>query len=130
MLESQGVPLPAGFAFGEFFTTDRAGTIDAMVDYTFATSPMVVWIARGQCTAGQFGAGTCDYAATSFAGARPRRVSVTNAAAGTYTLIVGNGASVDESISYQVVLSPSAAGAASAGAQPVEGGWQTRLSRR
>jgi hypothetical protein len=129
VLERRNVSLQPSFAFGEFFTTDRAGTIDANVDYTFATSPIVVWIARGQCTADQFGAGACDFAATSFAGSKPRRVSVTNAPAATYTLIVGNGGSEAESVSYQVILTPSAASAASAGAPSFEGGWRTRLPR-
>lgn len=130
VLDRRNVSVRAGFAVGEFFTTDRAGTLEAVVDYTFATSTMVVWVARGQCTADQFGANQCDYAASSFVGAKPRRVSVTGAAAGTYTLIVGNGASQDESISYQVVLTPSAAAAANAGAGArAEGSYVVRLPR-
>ena len=103
--------LPVDFVTGGYFTTDRAGTIVATVDYTFATSRILVWIARGQCTFEQFSAEQCTYAATSFAGPDPRSVSVTGAAAGTYTLIVANSGPVDEAFSVQVVLTPSAASA-------------------
>jgi hypothetical protein len=107
--------ISAHFARGQYFTTDRAGTLDATIDYTFAESAIVVWIARGRCAPEQFGAGGCDFAATSFAGEKPRRVSITSAAAGQYTIVVGNGGPKDEAISYQVVLTPSVA-AASVGA--------------
>ena len=103
--------LPVEFVTGGYFTTDRAGTIVATVDYTFATSQIVVWIARGECTFEQFSADQCTYAATSFAGGDPRVVSVTGAAAGTYTLIVFNAGPADEAFSVQVVLTPSAASA-------------------
>jgi hypothetical protein len=105
------VAIPLDFVAGTFFATDRAGTLDATVDYTFADSRMVVWIARGRCTADQFGAEQCDFAATSFTGPKPRRVSVTGAAPGNYTLIIGNGGPRDESISMQVVLTPTVAAA-------------------
>jgi hypothetical protein len=103
--------LDVNFAFGEYFTTDRAGTLEAIVDHTFANSLILVWIARDQCTAELFDAEQCNYAATSFAGSKPRRVSFTGAAAGTYTLIVGNGGPQAEAVSYQVVLTPSASSA-------------------
>src|SRR4051794_38036655 len=48
---SQGnTALAVNTARGVFFTTSRAGTLDTTVDYTFADSNIVVWIARGQCT--------------------------------------------------------------------------------
>jgi hypothetical protein len=121
--------LPVDFVTGGFFTTDRAGTIVATVDYTFATSQIVVWIARGQCTFEQFSADQCTYAATSFAGGDPRTVSITGAAAGTYTLIVFNAGPADEAFSVQVVLTPSAASASdeSAFRTPVRpSGWFLR----
>jgi hypothetical protein len=99
------------FVTGAFFTTDRMGTIDATVDYTFIDSRIVVWIARGRCTPEQFNANSCDFAATSFTGSKPRRVSVTAAAPGTYTFIVGNAGPRDESFSYQIVHTPTVAAA-------------------
>ena len=104
--------LPAGSATGAAFNTDRTGTIEATVDYTFASSDIVVLIARGNCTADLFLADQCVYAATSLSGPKPRVVTVPGAAAGTYTLIVGNLGAVDEAIATQVLLRPGAAGAA------------------
>lgn len=101
-------PIPAGFAYGQTFTTSRAGTLDATIDYTYATNQIVVWMARGNCTVQLFQANQCDFAATSFAGSKPRKVSVTGTSAGTFTLIVGNFGTQDESVSYQVVLTPTA----------------------
>lgn len=126
--------LDVDFAFGQSFTTDRAGTLEAVIDYTFANSLILVWIARGQCTAEQFSAEQCNYGATSFAGAKPRRVSLTGATAGTYTLIVGNGGPQAESLSYQVVLTPSASAASTRTGESLPAGtrgWSgVRLPRR
>jgi len=110
--------LDVNFVNGEFFTTDRAGTLDATVDYTFASSQIVVWIARGQCSFQQFLDDQCTYAATSFAGSKPRRVSVTGASAGTYTFIVFNAGPDAEAISFQVVLTPSAGAASAVATEP------------
>jgi hypothetical protein len=44
--------------------------------------------------------------------AKPERIRTGNAAAGTYTLFIENTGPGDESLSFQVVLTPSAAGAA------------------
>jgi hypothetical protein len=88
------------------FTTSRAGTIDITIDYTYTSNVILVWVARGTCTWEQFDAEQCTYAATSFTGGKPRKVSVTGAAAGAYTLLVGNVGPDDDSIAFQVVLTP------------------------
>jgi hypothetical protein len=90
------------------FTTDQPGTLDATIDYTLATDTIVVWLARGTCDVDTFLAQQCQYAATSFAGPKPRKISVTAAAAGTYTLIVWNVGPNDERIAFQVVLTATA----------------------
>ena len=131
---SQGsTALEVDFVTGTYFTTGRAGTLDATVDYTYADSFLVVWIARGQCTAELFDADQCDFAATSFTGSKPRRVSVTGAAAGTYTLIAANGGPRDESISYQVVLTPTVASApvrSESASSSAAAGWSAPIRRR
>jgi hypothetical protein len=105
--------IPVYYVYGEYFTTDRAGTLDATIDYTYANSQILVWIARSTCTPSLFAVDQCEYLATSFAGPKPRRVSVTGAAAGNYLLLVGNLGPQDESVSYQVVLTPTASSGAS-----------------
>ena len=129
---SGSTAIRAGFAAGAFFSTDRVGTLDATVDYTHATSQITVWIATGLCTAEQFGADQCTIATTSFAGPKPRIVTLTGAAAGNYTLIVGNGGPNDEAISVQVVLTPSAGAAsdeaATAASVRPDAWWSRRMS--
>jgi hypothetical protein len=123
--------VPSGFAFGDYFSTDRTGTLEAVIDYTFPASVILVWIARGQCTAELWEADQCTYAATSFAGGKPRRVSVAGATAGTYTLVLANFGDQDEAVSFQVILTPTAAAAAAAEA-PVTAtrpGWFGRTRR-
>jgi hypothetical protein len=134
VVRSGSFDLPVDFVAGSFFTTDRAGTIVATVDYTFANSDILVWIARGECTFEQFVDDTCTYAATSFSGGDPRSVAVAGAAAGTCTLIVYNGGPADEAFSVQVVLTPSAAtvGNPSAGVAKrvnLESAWRGRAAR-
>ncbi len=103
--------LPAGFAGAELFTTTRAGTIVATVDYTFPDSGILVWLARGECTEEMFFADQCPFAATSLSGARPRTLTVPGASVGVYTFIVGNLGPQDEAIAMQVVFTPSASAA-------------------
>ncbi len=123
--------IPAGYLYAWNFTTSRTGTMDITVDYTYAENTMLVWVARGTCTADQFQAEQCTYAATSFTGSKPRKVSVTGAAAGTFTLIVGNLGPKDDSIAFQVVLTPTAsAGGVGASIQAVPGGFMIPYPRR
>jgi hypothetical protein len=115
VLETGG-PIGAGYVWAWPFTTSRAGTIDATVNYTYSTNALVVWVARGSCTSEQFVADQCVYAATSFAGPNPRKVSVTGAAAGDFIILIGNAGPEDDSVSFQVVLTPTAASAGGAAA--------------
>jgi hypothetical protein len=96
--------LSVGFARGTFFSSDRAGTLEATVDYTSAASQVAVWIARGKCSFEQFEADHCSFAALSMSGDKPRRVTATGVAAGDYTLIIGNFGPIEERVSFRVVL--------------------------
>jgi hypothetical protein len=94
------------------FTTTQAGRLDATVDWTFATNDVDVLLTRGNCTFEQLDAGACDIAVFSVSEtAKPEKVSLTGAAAGSYTLFIGNEGPTDEGVSYQVVLAPGASSA-------------------
>ena len=80
-------------------------------DWTFATNDVDVAIARGDCTFDQFEAAQCEILAMTISTTtKPERASVPSAAVGTYTLFVANFGPTAESISYQIVLTPSATG--------------------
>jgi len=109
-----GGPLPAE-SIGQLppFTTTRAGALDATVDWTHATSDLDVYLVRGNCSGEQFLADQCTMVAFSESTtAKPEKVHADNAAAGTYTLFILNAGKSEERISFQVVLTPSATGAA------------------
>jgi hypothetical protein len=111
--QGNGFPLEAGFVGRVPFTTTRAGALDATVDWTFATNDLDVALTRGDCSFEQFEAQQCTIAAFSIsATAKPEKIRVDGAAAGAYTLFVENTGPGDESVSFQVVLTPSATGTA------------------
>jgi hypothetical protein len=106
--QMSGLSVPVNYAYGIYFDTTATGTIDVTVDYTFANSNLAVWVASGRCTADQFGNNQCPFLATSLSGAKPRKISLPNQVAGSYTLIAGNFGPQEEAISYQVVFTRSA----------------------
>lgn len=115
VMEGSIASLPVDYVAGQYFSTTAAGTIDVTVDWTFTENTIYVWLAKGKCTFEQFDAGACEYATTSFASRpKPRVLSVPGAAAGTYTLIIGNLGPRDEATSYQVVLTSASAASTSA----------------
>jgi hypothetical protein len=128
---SQGsTDVPVGYAYGVYFDVSPTGTIDATVDYTYADTILLAWIAKGQCSADQFGNDQCQFVASSVTGGKPRRVSATGQPAGTYTLIFGSLGPKDEAVSYQVVFSATAAAAAPPAAserRSSEGSFRVRL---
>lgn len=128
--QQSGVSVPVGYAFGAYFDISATGTIDATVDYTYADTLMLVWLAKGRCTEEAFAADQCQYVATSLTGPKPRKVSASGQAAGTYSLVFGSLGPKDESVSYQVVFTQTAtSGGAPAAStrRPAEPGFLTRL---
>lgn len=95
------------------FTASGAGTLDATVDWTFASDLLLMYITQGDCTGAQFATDVCPddpACACRFAVRsenpfmKPRLLTLANAAAGPYTLIVWNLGPNDESISFQIGL--------------------------
>jgi hypothetical protein len=116
------------------FTTSAAGTLDVQVDWTFASNDVDVYLARGSCSFEQFVSQRCDLAAFSeSATAKPERLTVPNAAAGMYTLLIGNLGPGDESLSYVVGLTAggtlSTSSARAAAGQPSRARGYVRAAR-
>lgn len=98
-----GLPPDTG-VIGTFETT-RAGDLEFIVDWTFATNDIGLLLYRGECTEEQFNADECDLADIADSPtAKPERVGIVGAPAGTYSLIVFNLGETEESFSYQVLL--------------------------
>jgi hypothetical protein len=82
------------------------------VDWTFAANDLDVLMTRGDCSFEQAEALQCTVLVFSLSTtAKPERIRVENAAAGAYTLFVENTGPGDESVSFQVVLTPTTASA-------------------
>lgn len=102
--------LPARYLAMIPFTTTQTGTIDVTVDWTFASNDVDVYLARGACSFEEFVALQCQLVAFSESTvAKPEKLSVPNAVAGGYTLLIGNLGPGDESVAFQVVLTPALA---------------------
>jgi hypothetical protein len=89
------------------FATTTTGRFDVAVDWTFPSTPIAVYVVRGSCSIDELNARTCDFVVRSEASTtpKPRRLSASNVAAGSFDLIVGNAGDQDEAVSAQVVLS-------------------------
>ena len=94
------------------FTTPVAGRIDVTVDWQLDSDDLDVYVARGSCNFDQFFGGQCEVLGRSESRtAKPETASVASAAAGRYTLFIGNHGPHDESYSWKVVVTPEAAAA-------------------
>jgi hypothetical protein len=98
-------------------TTSGVGSLEATVDWTFASNRLFMYISHGVCTVDQFSADVCPFdpacgcrfavrAENPFM--KPRVLTHPTAATGPYTLIVWNLGPEDESISFQVALTRTA----------------------
>jgi hypothetical protein len=92
------------------FTTTKAGTLTATVDWTFATNQMEMALAKGTNTCfsnNNFDFNLCTndvVSATSADGSKPKLLTVGSLPAGTYTLYVANLGPNAESWSFQIFL--------------------------
>jgi hypothetical protein len=78
--------------------TTATGTLEATVDWTFASNQVgLVW-ASGNCTLDP----NCTPLVQDATLNKPKTVSAVDVAAGTYTLLVANLGTTNESVSYQV----------------------------
>jgi hypothetical protein len=126
-----GLPVAQAWASPPF-TTTSAGRLEVTVDWTFARTDLDVYVLRGtvaNCTIAQFNARQCDLAAFSESvTAKPEKVTVASAPAGTYTILVANWGPDQESFSYQAVSTSGASAATShSQGQPQKSGALRRI---
>ena len=123
-----GLALEAGFTGRVIVTTTQAGTLKATVDWTFDENDIDVGIFAGDCSFDQFVGGQCEMvAASASTTAKPERIEGA-ASAGTYTLFIVNIGPGDETLSYQVVLTPDATAASSASRSKLQ--WRLKVPPR
>ena len=109
IVEAQRQGAPADYVRHEF-TTSGAGTLEVNADWTFSSSQMLVGVVRGFCSFDQIdvalrgGAVACPEVDGDFPSPKPARLTITNLAAGSYTLIIANITNNAESGNYQVFL--------------------------
>ena len=93
-----------------FFVTiphrnDARGDVEFIVDWTFEESFLWIYVTDGFCTADQFRQDACPFRVRSETRQpKPRRLRVANREAGQMSLIVWNVGEIDESISWQGLL--------------------------
>jgi hypothetical protein len=107
--QGNGYPLEELNAGSVPFTTSATGTVEAIVDWTFASNDLDVYLARGACSFEQLIVDQCTILSFSESTtAKPERPRATNVPAGTHTMWVVNIGPGDESVSYQVVFTANA----------------------
>jgi hypothetical protein len=94
------------------FTTSAAGTIDITVDWTIPADGIHVFLSANECSLDEVNNGTCRFLTESPpSSVKPRVLTLTGAAAGAYTLYIGNRGPAEESVSWQVGLTTGGTGA-------------------
>ena len=81
-------------------TTRAAGILEGTVDWTLASNNISLFWGQGDCRANL----NCSTLAQVTTTQKPKILTLQNAQPGTYTLIVANMGTTDESVSYRVVL--------------------------
>ena len=103
--------------FVDPFTTAQKGDLDITVDWTFPEDIIAALVSKGSCTIDQINASQCTLISSSQESAtpKPRVITITGVAAGTYQLYVGNRGPRTETLSVQVGLTtPGTAGSSAA----------------
>jgi len=126
-------PVPARTLIPLPFTFNATARLDVILDWTSPSSPMGVYAVQGACDLGQFNARTCNFLIRSEPSTvKPRRVSASNVAPGSYALYIANFADQDESAAVQIISSSATCAPLSAAAPTAQGSAPTvsRMVRR
>jgi hypothetical protein len=135
VIASNNGPVLSKYVVLDPFSVASTGRLDVTVDWTVSSSLIGVYVvpANNCATIEQFNARSCNFLVRSDSGPKPRKISTPGFAAGSYDLLLANFGSVDESLSYQIVLSQGScaplAGGAPAASQAGESMTVSRIGR-
>jgi hypothetical protein len=107
LFQGTGVVAAGGAAGQEFMVPSTADTrLDVAADWSSPSSLIGVYVYSGACGLDAFNARTCTFLLRSEpSSVKPRILSASNTAPGTYTLLVADFTSFDESLGVQIILS-------------------------
>ena len=92
------------------FTTPSPGTLEVIVDWTYPTNTLWMFVSSGVCTAQQFqscpGAGCeCPFLVSSQTSTpKPRVLNIPNTTAGSRSLFIWNRGPREESVDFQIYI--------------------------
>ncbi len=99
------------------FVTSAAGTLDVTVDWTIPADRIHIFLSANECSLEDINAEQCRLLIDSPpSSVKPRVVTLTGLAVGTYTLYIGNRGPDEESVSWQVGLTTGGTAAGSVNA--------------
>jgi len=111
--------VPARTLVYDDFPLPSSGRLDVTMDWTNASSVMGFYLVPANtCTLDEFNTRSCNFLIRSESGAKPRKVSKSDLAAGNYRWIIGNFSTSDESSALQIILSKGTGCPAFGGAPP------------
>jgi hypothetical protein len=107
LFQGTGVVAAGGAAGQEFTVPSTADTrLDVAADWSSVQSLIGVYVVSGACALDAFNARTCTFLLRSEpSSVKPRVLSASNIAPGTYTLVVADFTTFDESLAVQIGLS-------------------------
>jgi hypothetical protein len=108
--QGTGVSICKNCASWFYYSVKAGGTAAVTLDYSFPDSLMYLWTTPGRCSFEMSDAGQCVWTRIQAAG-KPSRSTIV-LGAGDQTLVIDNRGPHDETVSFQVVLTPSTASAA------------------
>jgi hypothetical protein len=76
------------------------GTLEGNVDWTFASNPVAIGWGRGDCSQNP----NCEVISQNVTTNQPKSVTAVNQQPGTYSLLIVNAGTTNESISWQIYL--------------------------
>lgn len=97
--------LPAGLVQTLPLAADIPFRLDVFSDWTFATNPVGLYIAQGECNLAQFNARSCNFLLRLEPGAKPQKGSANVIPGVTLNVMVANFGARDDSGTLQIVRS-------------------------